>query len=153
MVFVSYFVFLTKLLTSRILFSATDNADFVDKLQTSGILSSNSVSFVFLQKSVTLGILVFYSVLFVFKTNTLVSILFTFAANLSYAVFLTTSFFTTSLSLLKSTGTAVNLSIYNLSILVFRLLIQLLNELLYPFHLTYNLSPFLLITFSTRNFS
>ena len=29
--------------------------------------------------------------------------------------------------------------------------IQLLNELLYPFHLRYNLSPFLYITFSTLN--
>ena len=29
--------------------------------------------------------------------------------------------------------------------------IQLLNELFYPFHLTYNLSPFFLITFSILN--
>ena len=29
--------------------------------------------------------------------------------------------------------------------------IQLLNELLYPFHLTYSLCPFLLITFSILN--
>ena len=36
--------------------------------------------------------------------------LFTFSTNLSYTVFLTTSFFTTSLSLLKSTGTGTNLS-------------------------------------------
>ena len=41
----------------------------------------------------------------VFKANPVGSILFIFATNLSYAVFLTTSFFTTSLSLLKSTGT------------------------------------------------
>ena len=41
-----------------------------------------------------------------------------------YAPFLTTSFFTTSLNLLKSTGTGTNLSIYifNLSILLFKLL-------------------------------
>ena len=52
----------------------------------------------------------------VFKRNPLVSILFTLATNLSYTVFLTTSFFTTSLSLLKSTGTGANLSISNLSI-------------------------------------
>ena len=32
------------------------------------------------------------------------------------------------------------------------LLIQLLNGLLYPFHLTYNLSPFLLVTFSIKLF-
>ena len=47
--------------------------------------------------------------------------LFTFAANLSYTVFLTTSFFTTSLSLLKSTGTGANLPMSNLSTSVFRL--------------------------------
>ena len=47
--------------------------------------------------------------------------LFTFAACLSYTVFLTTSFFTTSLSLLKSTGTGANLSMSNLSTSVFRL--------------------------------
>ena len=47
--------------------------------------------------------------------------LFTLATNLSYSVFLTTSFFTTSLSLLKSTGTGTNLSISNLSTSVFKL--------------------------------
>ena len=45
----------------------------------------------------------------VFKTNPLMSILFTFATSLSYTDLLTTSFFTTSLSLLKSTGTGTNL--------------------------------------------
>ena len=40
--------------------------------------------------------------------------------NLSYTVFLTTSFFTTSLNLLKSTGTGTNLSIPNLSTSVFK---------------------------------
>ena len=43
------------------------------------------------------------------------------ATGLSYTVFLTTSFFTTSLSLLKSTGTGTNLSISNLSTSVFKL--------------------------------
>ena len=70
------------------------------------------------------GILFFNSVLsvsyLVFKTNALLSILFTVATNLSYTVFLTTSFFTRSLSLLKSTGTGANLSISNLSTSVFR---------------------------------
>ena len=47
--------------------------------------------------------------------------LFTSATNLSYTVFLTTSFFTTSLSLLKSTGTGTNLLISNLSTSVFKL--------------------------------
>ena len=49
--------FLTKLLTSGILFPPADNAVFVAKLLTSGILFSNSVSFVFLKKSVTSGTL------------------------------------------------------------------------------------------------
>ena len=57
----------------------------------------------------------------VYKTNPLVPILFTFATNLSYAVFLTTSFFTTSLSLHKSAWTGINLPISNLSASAFRL--------------------------------
>ena len=56
----------------------------------------------------------------VFKTNRLVSKLFTLASNLSYTVFLTT-FFTTSLSLLKSTGTVFNLSTSILFTSVFKL--------------------------------
>ena len=56
----------------------------------------------------------------IFKTNPLVSILSTLATNLSYTCYLTTSFFTTSLSLLKSTGTGTNLSISNLSTSVFK---------------------------------
>ena len=56
----------------------------------------------------------------VFKTNVLVSILFTLATNLSYAFFLTTWFFTTSLRLLKSIGTGTNLSISNFSASVFK---------------------------------
>ena len=57
----------------------------------------------------------------VFKTNLVVSMLFTFATNSSYAVFLITSFFTTSLSLLKSKGAGANFSISNSSTSVFRL--------------------------------
>ena len=57
----------------------------------------------------------------VFKTNPAVSMLFSFTTNLSYAIFLATSFFTTSLSLLKLTGTGTNLSISNLSTSVFKL--------------------------------
>ena len=45
----------------------------------------------------------------------------TFVTNLSYSVFLTTSFFTTLLSLLKSAGTGAYLSISNLSTSVFKL--------------------------------
>ena len=46
--------------------------------------------------------------------------LFTFSTNLSYTVFLTTSFFTASIDLLKSTGTFTNVSLANLSTSVFR---------------------------------
>ena len=54
-------------------------------------------------------------------TNPLVSILFPFATNLSYAVFLVTPNFTTSLSLLKSAGTGINFSISNWSTSAFKL--------------------------------
>ena len=47
--------------------------------------------------------------------------LFTLATDLSYTAFLTTSFFTASLSLLKSTGMGANLSISNLLTSVFKL--------------------------------
>ena len=57
----------------------------------------------------------------VFKTNPLLSILFTFATNLSYKVFLTTLFLTASLGLLKSTEIGINLSISNLSTSVYTL--------------------------------
>ena len=46
---------------------------------------------------------------------------FTLATNLSYSVFLTTLFFTASLSLLQSTATGANLSIPSLSTSVFKL--------------------------------
>ena len=45
----------------------------------------------------------------------------TLATNLSYTIFLTTSFFTTLLSLAKSLETGVNLSISNLSTSAFKL--------------------------------
>ena len=53
--------------------------------------------------------------------NPLVSILSTLATNLSYAIFLAVSFFTTLLSLLKLTGTAAYLSVSNLLSSVFKL--------------------------------
>ena len=56
-----------------------------------------------------------------FKTNFVVSVLATFVTNLSYAVFLTTSFFTTLLSVAKSLVTGANLSISSLSTSVFGL--------------------------------
>ena len=58
----------------------------------------------------------------VLKTSPLESILFTLATSLSYTVSLTTSFFTTSLSLLKSRGTdTTNFQISNLSTSVYKL--------------------------------
>ena len=57
----------------------------------------------------------------VFNTKSLVSTLFTLATNLSCTVFLTTSFFTTPVSLLRSTATGTNLSMSNSSTSVFRL--------------------------------
>ena len=45
-----------------------------------------------------------------------------FLTNSSYSVFLTTSFFTTSLSLLKSACVVPDLPIFNLSTLCFKLL-------------------------------
>ena len=54
-IFVTKFVFLTKLLTSCILFSIAVNAVFVAKLLISWILFSNSVSFVSLTKSAHQG--------------------------------------------------------------------------------------------------
>ena len=55
------------------------------------------------------------------KKNRVVSTLSTFVTNLLCSIFLTTSFFTTLLNLAKSLGTGVNLSISNLSTLVFKL--------------------------------
>ena len=106
-------------LTLSILFSTAFNSVFVAKLLKPGILFSNSVSFVFfLAKSVTSVISFSNCILFVsylvFKRNTLVSILFTLATNISYITFLTTSFCTTSLSLFKWRGTFANWSISDL---------------------------------------
>ena len=56
-----------------------------------------------------------------FKTNPLVSILFTLVTNLLHTSFLTTSFFTASLNLLKSTGPGTSLLMSYLSTSVFKL--------------------------------
>ena len=76
---------------------------------------------VFLTRLLTPEILFSNSVLsvsyLVFKTNSVVKILFTLVTNSSYASFLTTSFLTTALNLLKSTGTGSNLSTYQLQVL------------------------------------
>ena len=102
--------FVAKPLTSDILFSTTAKADFVAKSLISGILPSISVTLVlksvfFLTKLVTSGI--FLSILsilssksdpsfsyLVLETNFVLSIPFTLATNLSYSVFLITSFLT-----------------------------------------------------------
>ena len=60
LIFVSQFVFLTRLQTSDILFSTAVNADFLAKSQTSGILFFNSVNFVSLTKSVASGFFFFF---------------------------------------------------------------------------------------------
>ena len=57
----------------------------------------------------------------VFKIIPLASILFTFANNLSYTVFLTTSLLTKLLNLLQSTGTVFNFSTSILSISAFKI--------------------------------
>ena len=130
--------FVAKLLISGILFSTTVKADFVAKLLISGILLSISVTLVlksvFLTKLVTSGIfLSILSILFsksdpsfsclVLETKSVLSIPFTsnLATNLSYSVFLITSFLTTLLNLAKSTGTVFNLPASILSTSVFKL--------------------------------
>ena len=90
--------FLTKLLTSGILFSTAVNAELVAKLAILGILFSTSVILefksVFLAKSLLSRVFLFVSLIFfsksylsvsyvVFKTNRVVSVLSTFATNLS----------------------------------------------------------------------
>ena len=120
-----------------VLFSTTAKADFVAKLLISGILSSISVTLVlksvfFLTKLVTSGI--FLSILSILSSksdpsfsylvlvaNFVLSRPFTLATNLSYSVFLVTSFLTTLLNLAKSTGTVFNLSSSILSTSVFKL--------------------------------
>ena len=57
----------------------------------------------------------------VLETNFVLSIPFTLATNLSYSVFLITSFLTTLLNLAKSTVTVFNLSASILSSSVFKL--------------------------------
>ena len=94
-------------------------------LLTVSISFSTVVNAVFVAKSLILGIFFYDSVLsvlyLVFNTKSLVSILFTLATNSSYVVFLTTSFFTALLSLVKSVGTGTYLSMSNLSTSVFKL--------------------------------
>ena len=90
-----------------ILFSTevnTVNTDFLTRPLVSGILFSTVFNAVFVAKLATSGILFSISVILALQS-----------------VFLITSFFTTSLSLLKSTRTGTNLSISNLSTSAFKL--------------------------------
>ena len=80
----------------------------------------------------------------VFNIKSLVSVLFTFATNLLYTVFLTTLFFTTSLTLLKSTGTGANLPMSNLTTSVFRLAKFLFSANLKQQRVSHFLDQFLL---------
>ena len=82
----------------------------------------------------------FTSNLIAFTSNL---IAFTFASNLSYTVLLTTSLLTTSLSLLKSTGTVLNLSTCILSTTAFNLAkLDLMLHYMYQFLLLFLKSIF-----------
>ena len=122
---------MTKPLTLGVLFSNAVNAELVANPVMLGILFSISVILacksVFLSRSLVLGIYFSASLIFlsksdlsvsyvVFKTNPVVSLLSTFVTNLSYSVNLntdiTTSFFTTLLSLAKSSELVLIWNIY-----------------------------------------
>ena len=105
-------VFLTKLIVSGILFSTAANSLLVAG---GSVFNKPIASFaLFFASDLSISYVVF-------KTNFVVSMLSTFVTNLSYKVFLTTTFLTTLLSLAKSLETSANLSISNLSTSVFRL--------------------------------
>ena len=91
-----------KLLTLGILFLTVVKAAVVSKLVTSGI--SPLLSFILALREVLVSKLVISGIWFL--------IFFILAL---YTSFLTTSFFTMSISLLKSTGTGINLLTSNLS--------------------------------------
>ena len=88
-------VFLTKLLTLRILFSTAINAEVVTKPIILG--TSFLTSFIFVIRIILVAKLVISGILS--------SIFFFFGL---YSVFLTTSFSTTLINLLKPTGTGTN---------------------------------------------
>ena len=106
---------MTKLLTLGILFSTAVREALVPKFIILDI--SPLTSFILALRVVLVAKLVISGILS--------SIFFILAL---YTSFLTTSFFTTSLSLLKSTGTGTNLSTSNLSTLLFIKLLKLLGS-------------------------
>ena len=100
--------FLTRLLTFGDFFSTAVNAEVVAKSLIVGI--SVLTSFIFVLGIVLVAKLVI--------SGNLSSTFFILAL---YSFFLTTSFLSTLLTLLKSTGTGIDLSISNLSTLFFKL--------------------------------
>ena len=100
---------MTKLVILGILFFTAVNAEVVAKPVILGISFSTSFNFV-------LRIVLVVKLLI---SGILSSIFFLWAL---YSVFLTTSFWTTLVNLLKLTGTVTNLSVSSLSTLVFKLL-------------------------------
>ena len=125
--------FLTKLLTVGVLFSTAVRPVVVVKLVISGILFL--ISFVLALRAVVavnlviLGISFLISFYFSLRSSfssyasSIRCLIFSIFDLALYTSFSKTSFFTTSLSLLlKSTGTSTNLSISNLSTLLFKLL-------------------------------
>ena len=108
---------MTKLLTLGILFSTAIRAVIVAKLVILGI--SFIVSFI-LTLGVILIVVLRVALIFKLVISGILSSMFLVLA--LYTSFLTTSFFPTSLSLLKSTGTGTNLSLSNLSTLLLKLL-------------------------------
>ena len=90
---------MTKPLIIGILFSAAANAALVTKPLAVGILPSASL-ILFSKYDLSVSFVVF-------KSNSTVLMLFTFSTNLSYTVFLATSFFITSFSLLKGAASGL----------------------------------------------
>ena len=97
------------------------NLFFLTRLLILGFLFSTAVNAEVGAKPVRLGISFLTSSIFVLRLLLVAKLLISailssiFFVLTSYSVFLTTSFLTTSLNLLKSVGTGVNLSISSLS--------------------------------------
>ena len=98
------------------------------RLLTFGILFSAAVNVEVVTKALILGISALTSFIFVLRIVLVVKLLISrilswiFLILALYSVFLTNSFFTALLSLLKPTGTGANLLISSLSTLFFKLL-------------------------------
>ena len=110
---------MTKLLTLGILFSTAVNAEVVARLLMLGI--SALTSFFLVLRIVLVTKLVISNI-----SSSILLILELFS------VFLTTSFYTTLLSLLKSIGTGANLSISDFNLL-YKLLKLVVNFLIYQY--------------------